>query len=187
MKLDSGAQHTLVSAKTVTRDDYTGDTVPLRMADGKEHHLPLAVVHIQLGSDHILSTVAVSDRLGDDALLGTDLPVFNELLRQATTERAHAAEVLQVQTRCQTRQAEAEKRADDEATSSSNARMTALDREFDFDDSLFSPPTERPPKTRREKREEARRVARQQLEEQQADYPEEADFQHAQRHDHTLA
>ena len=41
--------------------------------------------------------------------------------------------------------------------------------------------------TRREKREEARRVARQQLEEQQADYPEEADFQHAQRHDHTLA
>ena len=114
-----GAQHTLVSAKTVTRDDYTGETVPLRMADGKEHHLPLAIVHIQLGSDHILSTVAVSDRLGDDALPGTDLPVFNELLRQATTERAHAAEVLQVQTRCQTRQAEAEKRADDEATSSS--------------------------------------------------------------------
>ena len=46
LKLDSGAQHTLVRAETVKDEDYTGDSVALRMADGKESHLPLAVIHL---------------------------------------------------------------------------------------------------------------------------------------------
>ena len=90
MKLDSGAQHTIVSRAVFPETLPTGGTVRLKEATGMQVDLPLTEIDFNFDGQVLTKVVAVSDVLEEDALLGTDLPIFNDLMRKATEEVAQA-------------------------------------------------------------------------------------------------
>ena len=90
MKLDSGAQHTIVSRTVLPKALPTGGTVRLKGATGMQVDLLLTEIDFNFDGQVLTKVVAVSDILEEDAFLGTDLPIFNDLMRNATEERAQA-------------------------------------------------------------------------------------------------
>ena len=159
IKLNSGAQHTLVHRDVVKQTAYTGDSIKLKVADGYVIELPLAEVTFQFAEERVKYTVAVSPDIEEDVLLGTDLPLTNELLRQETTRRAEMAKVQAVSTRAATKYQKEREHADEEATRTAGARISPLGETFDFDDDIFCPPKGKRRLTRREKRAMARQAA----------------------------
>lgn len=119
IKLDSGAQHTVVHTDVVKKTAYTGDSIQLKVADGYVMELP---VTFQFGEERARCTVAVSADIEEDALLGTDLSLTNELLRRETTQRAEMAKVQAVSTRTATKLQKEREQADEEATRAAGAR-----------------------------------------------------------------
>ena len=75
MKLDSGAQHTIVSRAVLPKTLQIGGTVRLRGATGMQVDLPLTEIDFNFDGQVLTKVVAVSDVLEEDALLGTDLPI----------------------------------------------------------------------------------------------------------------
>ena len=68
--------------------------------------------------------VAVSDVLEEDALLWTDLPIFNDLMRKATEERTQAfPAVMAMQTRNARQQQQQQQEKEDLATEISGASI----------------------------------------------------------------
>lgn len=163
VKLDSAAQRTLVNAAIVSDDAYFGESVRLTVADGHELDLPLAKVQFQFGNDKLVGEVAVLEGLEDDVLLGTDLPVLNELLRQATTHRAQAVKVHAVKTRKQVHEMKRQGEEDKLATATSGASTRPLSDVFDFNDDVYVETNIRPRHTKRQRRAEARRIAHERL------------------------
>ena len=74
IKLDSGAQHTLVHRDVVKQTAYTGDSIKLKVADGYVIELPLAEVTFQFAEERVKWTVAVSPDIEEGVLLETDGP-----------------------------------------------------------------------------------------------------------------
>ncbi len=88
MKLDSSAQHSIVSRTVLPETLPTGGTVRLKGATGMQVDLPLTEIDFNFDGQVLTKVVSVSDVLEEDVLLGTDLPIFNDLMRKATEERA---------------------------------------------------------------------------------------------------
>ena len=191
MKLDSGAQHTIVSRAVFPETLPTGGTIRLKGATGMQVGLPLTEIDFNFDGQVLTKVVAVSDVLEEDPLLGTDLPIFNDLMRKATEERAQALPaVMAVQTRNARQQQEQQQEKEDLATYKSGASIIPCGEIISNDFDMFvSPPRHK--QTRREKRlaerEFSRRATQMTGEVAQVDNPtNHTDLQAAQRRDPTL-
>ena len=146
LKVDTGAERTLVRADFVPSTAYTGDTVGLetwRGNDASNHKL--ARLTIQVGEVEVLSTVAVVEQMDCPALLGSDLG--EAMTRQLMTaviakldeesKLVHGPEQVRVITRAQSKRIAAEEKEDDLASAQSECLPVALNEVFDFPDSYF--------------------------------------------------
>ena len=80
MLLDSGASRTIVQSKFLAKNDYLGRSLCFETASNKQAVLPLANAQILAGGEEFQLVVGVSDSIGEDALLGTDIPNFKQWL-----------------------------------------------------------------------------------------------------------
>lgn len=96
--VDTGATHTLVHKRLVTKDDILDGEVANRCAHGDTTTYPFAAVKINVGGKDIVNTAGVSSTLPASALLGLDVP---ELLDYIEREPAvkHCADALAALTR----------------------------------------------------------------------------------------
>lgn len=98
IKLDSGAQKTLVNQRFVNKEEYLGQTVNVNVADAHQITLPLEKRHFKFGKDRLTREVAVLSSLDEDVLLGTEeLPVFGKLMKETITHNEETDEIQLVQ------------------------------------------------------------------------------------------
>ena len=67
LKLDSGAQHTLVNSEAVRRDAYTGELLAVRVASGQMLQVPMAMVTLHLDRQTFWSKVGVMKSLQENS------------------------------------------------------------------------------------------------------------------------
>ena len=125
IKLDTGAQLTMISKRLVTADEISDQTIPIRSIHKDVVHYPLAEVQLEVDGDKTTCAVAVSEKLEeDDLILGSDNPSFNTILQKALIQRMkHGAKVMVVQTRKQSATEEQQQRDDEKATKQSGATL----------------------------------------------------------------
>lgn len=73
LRVDSGADRTVVHSKWVPEGARTGKTQKFLSAGKQTMVMPLANVELKLGQDVYRREVAVSDNIDYDALLGMDI------------------------------------------------------------------------------------------------------------------
>lgn len=159
LKIDTGAQQTVLNAQLVPKETLSGETIQLRMADGFVTELPVATVKLQFGEQKFSKLVVVMENMEEDALLGSDLPVLADLLRQHLARQDQVPKVEAVATRAGEKKRQEREEEDDEAISTSGVDPVKLSNIFDMDDDMFLPTQPRERKTRREKRKAAREFA----------------------------
>ena len=167
LKIDTGAERTLVRADFVPTAAYTGEVVRLVTWKGNDvSNHKLAKLAIKVGKVEVLATVAVVEQLDCPALLGSDLgvPMTRQLMAAISAKldaivdvnvevpmqmvevndevpmQIGSQEVVADQvmvTRAQAKKAAAEQQADDLATDQSECQPTSLEDIFQFDDSVF--------------------------------------------------
>ena len=167
LKIDTGAERTLVREDFVPPAAYTGDVVNLATWKGNDvSSHKLAKLTIKVGKVEVLATVAVVEQLDCPALLGSDLgeTMTRQLLTGvlATLDQVNSVNVevpmqivdvnvevpMQIGsqevvadqvmvTRAQAKKAAAQQQADDLATAESECQPTSLQEIFQFDDSVF--------------------------------------------------
>ena len=160
--LDTGSSLTLVHRRFVPSAVDTGKQIMMRNTTGT-HQYPIAVATIELDGRSYTKEVAVSDCLQEDALLGTDIPLWPHLVRSMNPEEKTklAKELVKEENRhggnseepvtATAYIGEVDDGVDDEQ-SELTAEENSLDQLFHFDDSLFSVGANRTLQTRAEKR-----------------------------------
>ena len=140
LRVDTGAERTVVRKDLVPSSAYIGETVKLdswRGAQCTEHDL--AKILIKVGSVEVLSTVAVVEKLDCDALLGSDLgkTMTRELMKLVVPKLdEEEGEPVRV-TRAQARKEAARENEDDMISAQAECKPTTLSEIFDFPDSYF--------------------------------------------------
>ena len=154
LRVDTGADRTLVRGDFVPQSAYTGKTICLdswRGAQVSEHHL--AQIPIEVDGLTVSAEVAVVQKLDCPALLGRDLgpdmtfKLLSLLLEGVKGEKSNCEnnvvpmqsvlpEVVRT-TRAQSQKAKLDETNNDIATEKSGCDPLALESIFDFDDQLF--------------------------------------------------
>ena len=97
--LDSGATRTFVHPRMLTDKDMLGWKRLFKTASDNLVQLPMARARIEVEGKQYDLTVAVSDSIELDALLGNDIPDFPKLLMMAARNYDSALVVTRAQTR----------------------------------------------------------------------------------------
>ena len=163
MRVDTGADRTLVREDYISEDAYTGETVTLdswRGSQFSKHRV--AVINIEVDGVSVQAKVAVVDQLDSPALLGKDLgaqmtvkllslvlekakqnvseSVVDEVPMQSVnsevTKQVVQSDVVRV-TRAQAEKARKEEVANELASANSGSEPLALSDIFDFEDEFF--------------------------------------------------
>ena len=157
--LDTGSSLTLVHRRFVPETANTGRVVTMRNTTGTQTY-PTAIVKIELDNHCYEKEVAISEQLMEDALLGTDVPLWPHLIKSLSpAEVAQVRELVQqeettyaVTTRAQAQQElqresveesldnvadEEEPAAENVASAADVDHNSSLGDLFAFDDSLF--------------------------------------------------
>ena len=142
LRVDPGADRTVVREEFIPSSAYTGGTIRLdswRGSQVSEHQL--AEVEIKVGEMSVLSEVAVVDTMDSPALLGSDLGrQMTEFLMSRVME-SWADKTVEVASVRLIRAQVAEERALEEedvlASTESESTPTLLSEVFDFPDSYF--------------------------------------------------
>ena len=150
LKIDTGCAHTVVDASLVPTKMYTGKRVHLSAANRTPMDLPLAMVKFDLGGHSFTHEVAVMDGCAEQALLGSDLGILDQLI-DLEREQRKTPTVGAVSTRHQVKEEDEQRMADKDATEQSGVTPTSLDGIFDFQDDFFQPGRERTKQTRSQK------------------------------------
>ena len=108
LRVDSGADRTLVHPKWIPEGAYLGKSQRFRNAWGDIRSLPLAGVQLAVGGKKYSLDVAVTEGLAYDALLGRDIPELNELSERFDRERAQEALAVTTRARAQREARESE-------------------------------------------------------------------------------
>ena len=167
LKIDTGAERTLVRADFVPTAAYTGEVGRLATWKGNDvSNHKLAKLAIKVGKVEVLATVAVVEQLDCPALLGSDLGIpMTRQLMAAISAKLDAIDDVNVEvpmqfdavkvevpmqvvspdvvvdqvmvTRSQAKKAAAEQQADDLATAASECQPTSLEDIFQFENSFF--------------------------------------------------
>ena len=150
LRLDTGADRTVVKKEFVPEDAYTGETVVLDSWRGQQtSRHKVARIAIRVGSVEIVGDVAVDDTLDHPALLGTDLgepfeietmekvvEQLKESLSVNSSERSEKVEFIR-QTRAQVLSEQERERADEEASAQAESTPVPLSDILDLPDSYF--------------------------------------------------
>ena len=147
LRVDTGADRTIVSADCVPESAYLKKTVILDSWRGKQFSKHrVAKLTIKVGTTEIAAEVAVADKLDCPALLGNDLgtPMKVQLLSMVL-ERVKKAQPVVCEekaasirgTRAQTSSEQKKDREDELASAESGADPVALEDIFDFPDAYF--------------------------------------------------
>ena len=154
LRIDTGADRTLVRSDCIPKEAYTGDTIVLDSWRGSQvSRHKLARITIEVEEVQVLAEVAVVNKLDCPALLGKDLgPKMTVKLLSMVLERAKAEEtksevevvtkqpvssdVVRV-TRAQAAKDRKEEVENDLASAESGSSPLALDQIFGFEDDLF--------------------------------------------------
>ena len=157
--LDTGSSLTLVHRRFVPETANTGRVVMMRNTTGTQTY-PTAIVKIELDNHCYEKEVAISEQLMEDALLGTDVPLWPHLIKSlspaevtqvrelvqqeettyAVTTRAQAQQELQqesVEESLDNVADEEEPAAENVASAADVDHNSSLGDLFAFDDSLF--------------------------------------------------
>ena len=154
LRVDTGADRTIVRQDFIPEEAYTGEMVRLdswRGAQFSSHRV--ACITIKVGTVEVTTKVAVVDHLDCPAMLGSDLgiPLTKEMMRKVvaqleenqsvTSEEGMVSEVMESvpirSTRAQVER-ESEREKDDEiASARAECTPTPLSEVFDFPDSYF--------------------------------------------------
>ena len=149
LRLDTGADRTVVKKEFVPEDAYTGETVVLDSWRGQQTSShKVARIAIRVGSVEIVGDVAVDDTLDHPALLGTDLgepfeietmekvvEQLRESLSVKSSEQSEKVEFIR-QTRAQVLSEQERERAD-EASAQAESTPVPLSDILDLPDSYF--------------------------------------------------
>ena len=144
LRLDTGADRTLVRRELIPEEAYTGETVVLDTWRGQQLSThKVAKITIRVGSVEVIGDVAVADTL---PLLGTDLgePIQIEImeiklkdsLAQKVTEQSEKVEVIRT-TRAQVTSEQNREEADELASALSESTPVPLSDILDFPDAYF--------------------------------------------------
>ena len=150
LRLDTGADRTLVRQDLIPEDAYTGETVVL---DTWRGHQPsrhkVARISIRVGSVEVIGDVAVAETLDFPALLGIDLgePLeietmemvvvqLKEMLAQKVKEQSENVEVIR-NTRAQVISEQERESAGEIASAQAESTPVPLSDILDFPDSYF--------------------------------------------------
>ena len=150
LRLDTGADRTLVRRELIPGDAYTGETVVLDTWRGQQPSThKVARITIRVGSVEVIGDVAVADTLDYPALLGTDLgePIQIEImemvvlklkdsLAQKVTEQSEKVEVIRI-TRAQVTREQNREEADELASALSESTPVPLSDILVFPDAYF--------------------------------------------------
>ena len=92
MKIDTGADRTIIDAKHIPRSAYLGKTITLDTWKGRQYSKhPLAKLSIKIGGVSTVAVVAVGENFGSPALLGFDLgPAMSAKLASIVVDRTKA-------------------------------------------------------------------------------------------------
>ena len=145
LRVDTGADRTVVRADFVPEAAYTGDVVGLdtwRGNDCSEHKL--ARLTIRVGKVEVQSTVAVVEQLDYPALLGSDLgeamtrELMNAVVAKLDAEEKPVTSVEPIRvTRAQAKKIAADERENDIASAQAECSPVPLHEVLDFPDSYF--------------------------------------------------
>ena len=145
LRVDTGADRTVVREDFVPKAAYTGEVVGLDTWRGNEcSEHKLARLTIKVGNVEVQSTVAVIEQLDYPALLGSDLgdAMTRELMRAVVAKLDEESKLVQGGeqirvTRAQAKKDEAEAREHDVASAQAECLPTPLSEVLDFPDSYF--------------------------------------------------
>ena len=92
MKIDTGADRTIIDAKHIPRSAYLGKTITLDTWKGRQYSKhPLAKLSIEIGGVSTVAVVAVGENFDSSALLGRDLgPAMTAKLASIMVDSANA-------------------------------------------------------------------------------------------------
>ena len=140
MRIDTGADRTVVDANLVEETEYLGRSVTLEGFNGFNVSQPLAKVWIEVGKHRLHHIVAVVDNAPEKILLGMDTGIMRYLL-ELEVQQMHAKEELKLAnskvheltliTRDQAACQAAEEQVDTELSAESGAMP------FQFSDEMF--------------------------------------------------
>ena len=79
--LDTGCTKTLVRPRCVTKEDYLGWDIPYHTASSKWIYFPAASVELEIEGRVTKIPVGVPEHIGQDILMGRDIPHFRNFLK----------------------------------------------------------------------------------------------------------
>ena len=149
LRVDTGADRTVVRQDYVPKEAYTGEVVRLdswRGAQFSDHKI--ASIAIKVGQVEVIAKVAVVQQLDCPALLGSDLgrPLTKELMKRVVdqlegeSDEKRDSEPVR-STRAQVEKEEAREKEDEIASAQAECVPTPLSDVFDFPDSYFEQDT----------------------------------------------
>ena len=137
MKVDTGAQVTVVHPKLINDDQYTGKEIGLNLVELGHKRVPVATAQLEVGELEFKLNVAVLDIAPDDVLLGMDIGKSKYMVdlahKQAQQTQEKSAAVLL--TRNQKKKQQDQSAAEEKATEDSGAQLNDI---VQFDDQLFT-------------------------------------------------
>ena len=137
MKVDTGAQVTVVHPKLTNDDQYTGTEIGLNLVELGYKRVPVATAQIEVGELQFKLNVAVLDIAPDDVLHGMDIGKSKYMVdlahKQAQQTQEKSAAVLL--TRNQKKKQQDQSAAEEKAAEDSGAQLNDI---FQFDDELFT-------------------------------------------------
>ena len=137
MKVDTGAQVTVVHPKLINDDQYTGKEIGLNLVELGHKRVPVATAQLEVGELEFKLNVAVLDIAPDDVLLGMDIGKSKYMVdlvhKQAQQTQEKSAAVLL--TRNQKKKQQDQSAAEEKATEDSGAQLNDI---FQFDNELFT-------------------------------------------------
>ena len=137
MKVDTGAQVTVVHPKLINDEQYTGKEIGLNLVELGHKRVPVATAQLEVGELEFKLDVAVLDIAPDDVLLGMDIGKSKYMVdlahKQAQQTQEKSAAVLL--TRNQKKKQQDQSAAEEKATEDSGAQLNDI---FQFDDQLFT-------------------------------------------------
>ena len=89
--LDTGCTKTLVPPRCIRKDDYLGWSISYNTASKSQVSFPAANVQLEVDGGVVILPVGVSEHIGQDMLMGKDVPHFRQLIKKEL-ERERAEE-----------------------------------------------------------------------------------------------
>jgi len=146
IRLDTGAETSVVHSKIVPQSCYTGRYWSAKGAFDEYHSFPTALVGVEVDGYTAEAELIVSDKIPYDLLLGIDIPFWSKLMSKKLDEiETRQTPVVAVTTRAQDAKEKRQRQEDDLLSAISGVQPKPIEESTGLellDDSLFAQPKE---------------------------------------------